>query len=74
MNNEMKYVVSIRDPYNLERIKEVWERFVWLKDHVGPGNYRIDKRDEINGSATNHIFSFADCNHAMLFKLTWGGK
>lgn len=70
----MDYSVAIQDPYTSQRVSEVYQRFSWLQEVVGMRNYEITKETAPDGKSVTHTFHFKDKQHALLFKLTWGGK
>jgi hypothetical protein len=70
----MEHIVTIHDPYTVSRVGEVWQRFKWLKENVGERNYRLTKVDYNSDRRSALVFEFQDINHAIMFKLTWGGK
>lgn len=67
-----RYTVEILDPYSIKRVLEVFDRHRWLDEFVGVGNYTVLKTRERFGII--HEFVFYDKSHALMFKLTWGGK
>lgn len=69
-----RFIVKILDPYSIKRVTEVFERHRWLDEHVGLTNYFVNKKQTLAGSGVYHEFVFFEKSHAMLFKLTWGGK
>jgi hypothetical protein len=57
------------DVLNLHR-----QRMDWLYDQIGLGNYDYTSHSDDFYNGSLRCYGLYDKNHAMLFKLTWGGE